>query len=144
MLPIIKNALLGLGYGVLSFSKQHLPTRHVPPLPCTSAMSPNGRWEVTDTNDMLVYRLKPPVVVTIIPDGFSIGKGIFGSFRVEPLHSHSKSGVYVSMCLFNIPLLKKVYLLEPLGVERIALFGTGSMATTYYILRRLHQNGSDT
>ena len=31
-------------------------------------MTPNGRWEVVDTNDALVFRLKPPVIVQIMSE----------------------------------------------------------------------------
>lgn len=145
MIGIMKKALV-LGYGVLSARKYHpLYARQVSTLTTTSAaMDPYGNWEVIDTNDTLVFRLKSPVIVNITPSGFSINKGIFGSFRVEPLTLHSKSGVYVSMCMFNLPLLKRVYLLEALEWNRIALFGTGALSSNYYILRRLHQTGCET
>ena len=137
MLPIMKRAL-AIGYGFFSISKNPVFTgRNLPPAAASSVMTPNGHWQVVDTNDALVFRLKPPVVVHITPGGFSIGKGIFGSFQVEPLRAHSRSGVHVSMCMYNINFLKRVYLLEPLAPDRIALFGLKRTPTTYYILKRV-------
>ena len=104
MISIVKKAL---AIGILSFTK---PIYHgrISLLPSYSVMTPNGRWEVIHTNDGLVDRLKPPVIVTIKPNGFSINKAIFGSFQLEPLRSHSRSGVYVSMKMYNLSFLKKV------------------------------------
>ena len=138
MISIVKKAL---AIGILSFTK---PIYHgrISPLPSYSVMTPNGRWEVIHTNDGLVDRLNPPVIVTIKPNGFSINKAIFGSFQLEPLRSHARSGVYVSMSMYNIRWLKKIYLLEPLGFDRIALFEANR--TTFYVLRRLDQSGCGT
>ena len=42
------------------------------------------------------------------------------------------------MSMYNLPFLKRVYLLEPIAPDRIALFGMSrTPTTTYYILKRV-------
>jgi hypothetical protein len=98
------------------------------------AMTHDGVWEVMESNDPLVDRLSHPRLVEIRPGRFRIGKAIFGTFAVEP--SLPSEGIRVSMSMYGVRWLKKVYILEPLDVNRIALRGTGSRASVYYLLRR--------
>ena len=127
----IKKALL-LVSGYLSFFQHPHGTSAF--VASATAMNQNGRWEVIDSNDPLVNRLAHPRIVEILPSSFRIGKNIFGSFKIEP--SPPSGGIHVSMTMYGIRWLKKIYVLEPLEVDRMALFGTGSRASTYYILRR--------
>ena len=108
----------------------------------TTSTTPNGIWEVMESNDPLVDRLSHPRLVEIRPGRFRIGKAIFGNFAVEP--SLPSEGIRVSMTMYGVRWLKKVYILEPLGADRIALRGTGSRASVYYHLRRRFQMGCGT
>lgn len=115
--------------------------KHAQPFSTTST-TPNGIWEVMESNDPLVDRLSHPRLVEIGQGRFNIGKAIFGKFAIEP--SLPSEGIRVSMTMYGVKWLKKVYILEPLGVDRIALRGTGSRASVYYHLRRRFQMGCGT
>lgn len=106
------------------------------------ATTPNGIWEVMESNDPLVDRLSHPRLVEIRAGRFHIGRAIFGTFAVEP--SLPSEGIRVSMTMYGVRWLKKVYTLEPMGRDRIALRGTGSRASVYYHLRRRFQMGCGT
>lgn len=101
------------------------------------AMNHHGQWEIVQSNDALVKRIPPPRLVNIAPGKFTISANIFGGFQMEPSSSKSDSRIYVSMTPFHLPLLKQLYSIVPLDPDRIAIFGTGARASTYYILERV-------
>lgn len=115
------------------------------------AMNHYGSWEVVQSNDPLVQQLPKPRIVVITPGKFRIGRNVFGGFRVESPPSSSSSspdcseagggGILVSMTMYNIGFLKKMYSLVPMDPDRMALFGTGSHKSIFYILQRLNNDG---
>lgn len=122
-----------------SFSPlQHL-SRHGT---CEAAhvMNQYGSWKILQSNDPLVSTLPSPCIVELSPGKFKIGNTVFGSFQFETNPPYDKGGIYVSMSMFNIGILKKVYNLVPMNTDRMALFGTGSRAKTYYLLERLRHD----
>lgn len=95
-------------------------------------MNQYGTWLIVDSNDPLVERLPRPRIVVIRPGEFRIGQHLFGSFRLEP----SRNENIFSMKMFNIPFWKRYFTIEPMGVDRMALFETKGTNPTYYILHR--------
>lgn len=120
---------------------------HSPPpfVARSHVMNHYGNWEVVQSNDPLVQQLPTPCIVEITPGKFRIGRKVFGGFRLESVSPSDCSseavlggGILVSMTMYNIGFLKKMYSLVPMDPDRMALFGTGSHKSIYYILQRIH------
>lgn len=133
MIPFPKSALLLFAYMSCNHAGYTKAFSHI--RVSNPAVNQFGRWEIAESNDPLVATLPSPRIVDIYPGGFRIGKAIFGGFDMEPSPA-ACGGIFVSMTLFHLKWMRRTYALDAVHPDRIALFGTGRHASTYYILRR--------